>query len=244
LPSPRTLGYRSRARVAVCETAIGFRGASSRNVIDVERCAVLDSDTQQALDDLRRSAHSDVGTRDVEIRGFGGQAAGLRVGVGAFFQANGALWDSWAQTVAAACGEAERIVELYAGVGFYTVHLASRFKRVIAVERARSASDLRYNTDAEVIQMSAEHFCLTQLAGLAPDVVLLNPPRTGCDPVVIDALRSAVPQRTVYVSCDPATLARDIARLGDAFHVSRVVAIDALPQTHHVESLTVLSTNE
>ena len=88
--------------------------------------------------------------------------------------------------------------------------------------------------------MSAESFAITRLPDLAPDLILLNPPRTGCDPVVVDALRKRMPRRIVYVSCDPATLARDLGALDRDFIVRRVVAIDALPQTSNVESLLVL----
>ena len=239
LASPRAFAYRARARIAVSGNAIGFRAARSHEVIDVERCAVLDPATQKELDALRRG-RPEPGT-EVEIRGFGSQALGLRVGRASFFQANGALWNAWADVVLEACGEGEVVVELYAGVGFYTVRLESRFKQVIAVERARSARDLGHNTrHARVLRSSAEHFATTELAACAPDVVLLNPPRAGCDVAVIDALRDSEPPRIVYVSCDPATLARDVKRLGERFVVSRAVAIDALPQTPHVESMLVL----
>ncbi len=111
------------------------------------------------------------------------------------------------------------------------------------MERGDAARDLRENTRAQVHQLPAELFAPSELAALAPDVVLLNPPRTGCAEIVIDALRDAAPRRIVYVSCDPATLARDLARLNPSsggYRVSRVVGIDALPQTHHVEAIVVL----
>jgi 23S rRNA (uracil1939-C5)-methyltransferase len=241
LASPAPFGYRARARVACQDGRVGFRAAGSRDVVDVSECVVLDPATQRELARLRRTPPTAGG--EIEIRGFGGEAAGLRVGPGAFFQANGLLWDIWQRTVADACGEGELAVELYAGVGFYTAALARTFKRVIAVERSRSAGDLRHNTSAEVHQTSAERFAITRLPDLAPDVVLLNPPRTGCDAIVVDAVRSRMPRRIVYVSCDPATLARDVSRLEHDFIVRRVVAIDALPQTSGVESLLVLDSH-
>ncbi len=237
LPSPRAYGYRARARMACSEGAVGFRARRSHEVVDVERCMVLDEDTQRELEALRRDPPSQ-GER--EIRGFGSSALGLQVGRGSFFQANAALWERWAELVAGACGEGDLVVELYAGVGFYTVRLERGFERVIAVERARSGGDLRHNTGADVHQTSAERFAMTQLPELAPDVVLLNPPRSGCDPTVIDALGRTSARRIVYVSCDPATLARDLAPLLASHLVRRIVAIDALPQTHGVESMVVL----
>lgn len=238
IPSPRALGYRARAKVAFENGRVGFRAARSREVVDVERCAVLDGATQRELAALRASRPA--GTGEMELRGFGSRAAGLRVGPGAFFQANAPLWESWRNAVVDACGEGELLVELYAGVGFYTVGLEPRFERVIAVERGRAAHDLRQNTRASVRHGSAESFALGELAELTPQVVLLNPPREGCDKMVLDAVCRALPQRVVYVSCEPATLSRDLTRFSDGYHLMRIICIDALPQTHHVETVAVL----
>lgn len=238
LPSPHALGYRSRARVAVGPDAIGFRAAGAHDVIDVERCPVLDDATQAELDALRRAPPE--GEGEVELRGFEDRALDLRVSPRSFLQPNAALWRGFSDLVSEACGSGELAVELYAGVGFFTVGLESSFRRVVAVERSPSARDLRHNSNARVVQTAAEVFAVRELGELAPDLVLVNPPRAGCDKVVIDALQKLRPPRLVYVSCDPSTLARDIALLGDAFELRRVVAVDALPQTHHVESVVVL----
>jgi tRNA/tmRNA/rRNA uracil-C5-methylase (TrmA/RlmC/RlmD family) len=71
-------------------------------------------------------------------------------------------------------------------------------------------------------------------------IVVTNPPRTGMDERVTDGLRDRRPRRIVYISCDPATLARDIRRLGNGYRVEGVEAFDLFPQTAHVESVTVL----
>ena len=122
--------------------------------------------------------------------------------------------------------------------------LGRGFSRVVAVERGTAAADLRVNTGAEVHHSLAERFCMTQLPELAPDLVLLNPPRAGCDAAVIDAIGRVAPRRIVYVSCNPSTLARDVARLGAGYDVARAVAVDALPQTHHVESFIILASRD
>ena len=244
LPSPLELGYRARARVSIAQAAIGFHMRRSNRVVDVEHCAVLDAMTQRALDRLRTDPASEsaerVGSDQAEIRGFGHEALGLRVSRGSFFQANGAIWPQWRDAVAEACGRGVSLVELYAGVGFYTRALESRFERVVAVERAASVADLRVNTKAQVVHKSAEAFAVEELSALSPEVVLLNPPRTGCDSLVIEAIRHSGARRVVYVSCDPPTLARDLSRLGDRYHLRRLVVVDAMPQTHHVELFAIL----
>lgn len=244
LEAPEPLGYRARATLAYDGARLGFRAAGSHEIVDVEHCLVLDAPTQAALGALR--AQRPPGAGQVEIRGFGssvqvGQRS-YRVSPGSFFQANRPLWEAWLAAVLDACGEGGLAVELYAGVGFYTVGLCERFERVIAVERSRAARDLARNVPGRVCveHASAERFALAKLSGLTPDLVLLNPPRTGCDRSVSDAIVRALPERVVYVSCDPSTLARDLSRLTSAFCVKRLCVMNALPQTHHVETICVL----
>jgi 23S rRNA (uracil1939-C5)-methyltransferase len=237
LRSPRALGYRARARVAHGGGRIGFRARRSSEIVDVERCAVLVPEAQRELERLRAAPPAGEGER--EIRGFDARAAGLDVRAQAFFQANAALWEAWPQQVGELCGTGELALELYAGVGFFTVQLERRFARVVAVEGAPSALDLARNTRAEVFHMSVERFARSELAKQRPDVVLLNPPRGGCAHDVVERLRGCAP-RLVYVSCDPATLARDLAKLGGVYRVARLIAVDAFPQTHHVEAIAML----
>jgi 23S rRNA (uracil1939-C5)-methyltransferase len=241
LDSPRALGYRARARVAHEAGRVGFRERASHRVVDVEHCLVLDAATQAQLEALR--AQPPAGRGELEIRGFGArapeEALGLRVAPGAFFQANSSLWQRWLALVAELAGAGGLAVELYAGVGFYTAVIERTFARVIAVERSRAARDLSRNTRAEVFELPAEDWAKA-LHGLEPDLVLLNPPRIGCDARVAAAIGRSRARRIVYVSCDPATLARDLARFGDTFRLARLVLIDALPQTHHVECAALL----
>jgi 23S rRNA (uracil1939-C5)-methyltransferase len=74
----------------------------------------------------------------------------------------------------------------------------------------------------------------------APALVLTNPPRGGMAPTVVDAIAARAPARLVYVSCDPATLARDLVRLGDGWRLAHVRAFDLFPQTAHVETVAVM----
>jgi 23S rRNA (uracil1939-C5)-methyltransferase len=244
IAAPEPFGYRARARVAYAAGRVGFRAAGSHEIVDVERCLVLDEATQAALGALRSNPPAGAGR--VEIRGFGSsvRVAGrsYRVGPGAFFQANRPLWDAWLAAVLAACGAGGVAVELYAGVGFYTAGLADRFDRVIAVERSRAARDLARNVPhrVRVEHASAESFATAKLSALTPDLVLLNPPRAGCHRSVSDAIGGARPERIVYVSCEPSTLARDLSRLTSAFRVKRVCVMNALPQTQHVETICTL----
>ena len=242
VPSPVAFHYRSRARIAYAQRRVGFRARASHEVVDIETCAVLDAATETELSRVR--ARPPRGEGELEIRGYGSllELGGSRLAVGtsAFFQANRPLWERWRGLVVEACGAGERACELYCGVGFYTQGLVQRFVRVVGVERSPAARDACKNARTDVFEAACEDWAPRELGAFAPDLVLLNPPRSGCHQMVSDAIRSARPKRVVYVSCEASTLARDIARLGRAFRITRVWVLDALPQTHHVEVIAVL----
>lgn len=181
----------------------------------------------------------------------------LRVGGRSFVQGNALLWDALVESVRAAAGlEAEayastprRFVELYCGVGFFTLPLARSGAQGTALESDPHAlADLRHNLDraglasrVDVLAgaVEARGDLRERLAGA--DVVLLDPPRAGLAEPVRAALRAAAPPRIVYVSCDPATLARDVAALVEGgYRLASIRAFDLFPQTPHVESVAVL----
>lgn len=128
--------------------------------------------------------------------------------------------------------------DLYAGIGETTAALVGAGASVESVE-----SDQRAVAEAEARGPAAKRHtgrAERVVARLdAPDLVITNPPRTGMDERVTAALGSAAPRRIVYISCDPATLARDLTRLPD-FRLRSVVAFDLFPQTAHVETVAVL----
>ncbi len=138
-------------------------------------------------------------------------------------------------------------VELYAGAGLLTVGLAERFERVVAVEGdAAAVGDLRANLaeagldGVEVLAESVER-ALAGLAGRSPDLLLLDPPRSGLARGSADALAAVGAERIVYLSCDPATLARDLAALcALGYRLDALEGIDLFPQTPHVEALATL----
>ncbi len=139
----------------------------------------------------------------------------------------------------------ELLVDAYAGVGTFAVLLAPFVLRVIAIEESPAAvRDARANAEGianlEVRQGRTE----TVLATMEerPHAVILDPPRTGCHPEALQALGQLAPRRVAYVSCDPASLARDLDILArGGFQVEEVQPVDMFPQTHHVECIASLS---
>ncbi|MBN1193576.1 MAG: 23S rRNA (uracil(1939)-C(5))-methyltransferase RlmD [Coriobacteriia bacterium] len=138
----------------------------------------------------------------------------------------------------------QRVADLYAGAGTFTLPVARAAGDAVAVESSRFAlSDLRHNLDlaeldADIVPGDAA-YALPGLGHL--DAALIDPPRAGLSDKAMLVLEAARIQRIVYVSCDPATLARDVARLATAgYRAIRFVPIDLFPQTHHVETVALL----
>lgn len=133
------------------------------------------------------------------------------------------------------------VVDAYAGTGDTAVRFAAAGARVTAIELDREAAALAASRLAApstvVVGKVEEHLAAT----LPADVVVINPPRTGVDPRVTDALERArpAPRAVIYVSCDPATLARDLARM-PGYRVRDAIAFDMFPQTAHVETVCEL----
>jgi len=162
----------------------------------------------------------------------------------AFEQVNADVADALrAAVLDAVPGEARRVLDLYAGAGDVALALARRGAEVTSVEaddaavrlaegRARAAG-LAVRAVADLVERQIE-------ALLPADAVAVNPPRTGMAAEVSAALARRSPERLVYVSCDPATLARDLARLGAAPDRLQLRCFDMFPQTSHVETLAVL----
>ena len=140
----------------------------------------------------------------------------------------------------------ETVVDAYAGVATFAVLISDHVKRAIAIEESASALvDARVNvagvSNVELWQARTEDV----LAGLVEegvDAIILDPPRAGCMPGTIKALLESPPKRIVYVSCEPETLARDLAMLtAGPFMLDSVMPVDMFPQTHHIESVSILT---
>lgn len=183
------------------------------------------------------------GRRDATVRWMGET---LVVGAGAFLQVNREAAEPLHRAVLERLRPAagRRVVDGYAGLGTVGRALARDGAEVTAVELdpeavagARAGAPERFR----VVRGRVED----ELPGLLPaDAVLVNPPRTGLHERVPEALLAAPPDRIVYVSCDPATLARDRTRLAPGFRLTELRAFDLFPQTAHVESLAVFDADE
>jgi 23S rRNA (uracil1939-C5)-methyltransferase len=312
-PAPNQWRYRSRAQWQYDSVRhrLGYFESVSRNVCDVAECAVLVPELQQSLETLRhemsegllpddaRYFRAVVGEEEVSVAsGVRGATEGkigdisrsingetYYLNAESFFQAN---VDLAPQLIEAAIGDAsgDTAIELYSGVGLFTLPLSRRFKRVIAVEenpdaasfarenlaqaglknvemvtsdvaawiesdlerggkaqRRRRSGSSSHNASQSLDETQTEgHIQSAVTAGaLRIDFLLLDPPRVGAESRVIDGILQLNPKQICYVSCDPATLARDLRKIiAGGYSLDSLSAFDMFPQTHHVETIAQL----
>lgn len=169
----------------------------------------------------------------------------FRVSAGTFFQVNTPVAELMVEAVLAVLPQKKdlTILEVYCGAGLFSAFLASRAERLVAIEASTSAcNDFIFNLDefenVELYEASAE--VVIPALKIKPDLVLVDPPRSGLDRTVLQGILSMAASEIVYVSCDPATLARDARYLADGgYLLSQVTPFDMFPQTYHIESISI-----
>jgi len=253
----RLLGYYERGSHRVCDVAdcpvaappVNERLLRLRELLvegrlpEVAEFEAVAGDEGVALD-----PSVEPGDEREQVRRIGGET--YRFDAGCFFQINHALL---APLVAEGLRGTEEggdtALDLYSGVGLFALPLARRFRRVVAVEGnpAATAYARRNLSDATLpnarVETSAVGDWLARHAGELgrADFVLLDPPRAGAEPEAVRGLIGLKPTHISYVSCDPATLARDLRALLDAgYRLDSLRAFDMFPQTHHVETVVHL----
>jgi 23S rRNA (uracil1939-C5)-methyltransferase len=272
VPSENEWHYRSRAEFQIDhqEKAVGYFAANSHRVVDVEESPVLTLDVQALLTTLRddvqaglvpksnreyRAVTGDLGSvleptntprsRPV-FREVGGEE--FRYTAECFFQANIPVAEAMLEEVTRIANEAESdeglALDLYCGVGLFTIPLARRFKRVVAVESFKVAADFAEENatnaglkNVRTVTAPVEHWIAGDRSPLGRiGLVVFDPPRTGSGKTAMEALAKLRPAHLAAVSCDPATFARDIKVLIDhGYELTSVTGFDMFPQTHHVE---------
>ena len=170
----------------------------------------------------------------------------FRIRPSSFFQTNTAQAEKMVQMVVKGLASSRTVVDAYCGVGTFALVLARHVEKVIAIEESASAiKDAQWNlrevSNVDILKGKVEDVLPTLAEQI--DGLVIDPPRAGCQKVVLDALVQHPVARVVYVSCEPATLARDLhilCHLQSAYHLHSVQPLDMFPQTAHIESVAIL----
>ncbi len=255
---PQPYGYRNRIMIRSQWDKfkqglnIGFIRADNRLVVDIEECRIAEPALNEQIKRVRAHPPPKGGIK-VVLRI---PPEGWEVPPDSFFQNNFFLLPKLVEVVRDCLQRsgARYLADVYCGVGFFSLELGSFVERFVGVEldgmairAARRNAAARGRTNGEFVAGTAEELLPQWLARfpLEATTVLLDPPRKGCQIETLELLRRVQPRQIVYVSCDPATMARDLNVLcaEDVFQLTRVVPLDMFPQTSHVESVADLRCN-
>ncbi|HPL62137.1 MAG TPA: class I SAM-dependent RNA methyltransferase [Syntrophales bacterium] len=271
IPSPRSYGYRCKAEFHLgmqCGYSAGFMDTSGFRLVDIERCEIVDESINENYRIFRSTlpgrekagngseifwsgipfetsgSRPDRVAREVKKRVLAAPYYG-------FFQANSLLTERLVDSVLEMSGEERNgnVLDCYCGSGLFTVFLAEKAKKIYGIETDPEAAecaranleDAGFSRDSVLEGMVEEKAGELADRGFSPDVIILDPPRTGCAGSALTAITELEPEKIVYVSCDPATQARDISLLaGRGYRLELLRPIDMFPQTKHIETIAVL----
>jgi len=255
LPCPAPYGYRNRIMIRsqwngpAKKLVVGFVRTDNKFVEDIEECRIAEPALNEQIKQVRANPPPKGGIK-VVLRV---QPENWVVPRDSFFQNNFFLLPELVATVRGflAAGGARHLIDLYCGVGFFGIAAAdvvASFTGVeydqLAITAAKQNAAARKVANGTFIAAKAEAAMpeLLQQFPAGETAVLLDPPRKGCWPELLELLRQSRPAQIIYVSCHPATMARDLNILcGDGvFELARVQPLDMFPQTQHVECVADL----
>jgi tRNA/tmRNA/rRNA uracil-C5-methylase (TrmA/RlmC/RlmD family) len=255
LPCPSPYGYRNRIMIRsqwngpAKKLEIGFIRADNHFVEDIEACKIAEPALNEQIRLVRANPPPKGGIK-VVLRV---QAENWVVPPDSFFQNNFFLLPRLVETVREflQAGGSRHLIDLYCGVGFFGIETADVVESFVGVEydqlaikAARQNAAVRKIGNGEFISAKVEDALpgLLQKFSAEKTAVILDPPRKGCWPATLELLRQTGPAQIIYVSCHPATMARDLNILcGDGvFELVRVQPLDMFPQTQHVECVADL----
>src|SRR4029453_5083648 len=250
IPSPKQYGYRNRITVHVQDGVIGFFRRDSHRLIDIEHCPISCDEVNRTLTELRRRNPRD---GHYTLRA----SPGRRV----FSQTNDEVADALRDLILDLVPpNKDLLVDAYCGAGFFAKALLSKFERVVGIDWDRFAiaaakedatkkeTYIAGDVEEELKQVGAVHPNRTpaddidrgRLRSIAPTTIIVDPPATGLSANVRRSILDIAPATLLYVSCNPATLARDLKELHGKFTINSVTPLDMFPQTAEIEALAHL----
>ncbi len=246
IPSPSSYRYRNRITVHAQDGVVGFFRRESHRLIDIEICPIARPEVNDALVDLRSRRVRD-----------GHYTLRAEPGPRVFSQANDAVADALRALIARLIPSGqELLVDAYCGAGFFAKTLLEKFERIIgidwdkfAIEAARENATTKETYITGNIEEELRHALagavdraargpLGSTAPTSPNkkiTLIVDPPASGLSAGTRRVIVDLAPATLIYVSCNPATLARDLKELGDKFKIESVTPLDMFPQTAEIE---------
>jgi 23S rRNA (uracil1939-C5)-methyltransferase len=229
---PTHYGFRNRITVHSAGGKIGLFAKNSRSVVDIENCAIALPEVNSELRKLRSAGLTEGKHKTLRAPGV----------PSTFTQTNEYMARQLLEYVAAQV-TGEVLIDAYCGSGFFGRVLAGHQQQVIGIDwNAAAIEAARESAKSNELYVTADVADVIEslLVEYRPQTIILDPSADGLDDRVSGALSAAPPERIIYVSCNPATLARDLARLRNEFQISVVQPFDMFPQTAEIETAAVL----
>ncbi|MCF7729135.1 MAG: TRAM domain-containing protein [Chthoniobacterales bacterium] len=238
IPSPEPFRYRNRITVHVRKGVLGFFKEKGSDVIEIQNCCIASDEVNQSLVKLKAQRPQD-----------GDYLLGEKERYGGFRQVNNEVAKILLHEMKRYAGTGEVLIDAYCGAGFFSHALAPLFSKVIGIERSQGSIILARQDAAsheKFEEGSVEEMLSKQLqeASLLDATLILDPPSEGLSELVIQSILSFPPTKIVYVSCNPATLARDIKRLSLHYKLQESTPLDMFPQTAEIESINLLTRHD
>ncbi len=235
IPSPRDYAYRNRITVHAENGVVGYYRRDSHRLIDIERCPIAMDEVNRELTDLRSHEVPD-----------GHYTLRARSGPRVFSQTNDGVADALRRLIVESIpANQELLVDAFCGAGFFTKDLLDKFERVIGIDWDRFAiTAAKENATGKETYIAgnveAELYAALQKCGLEKTSVIVDPPAVGLSRQLRKTIVDLAPANFFYVSCNPATLARDLGDLQSRFEIESVTPLDMFPQTAEIEVFSQL----
>lgn len=256
--SEKQFNYRNKATFHIENKKIGFFQEKTNTVIPIEKCLLLDPVINAKLKDIPLTRH------EVSIRSNGNDIVyndtdellyvignlKFHVSLASFFQVNSVVTPLLYEKVLAYLepNRNDTVIDLYCGTGTIGIFVSSHVKKVIGIEINKQAiKNAKRNKETNGINnidfLCGDAATMTKKLTCA-NAVIVDPPRSGLDHATVNILLDLAPERIIYVSCEPMTLARDLKYLAEKYDIIEITPFDMFPNTYHVECVVKLEKKE
>ena len=223
-------GYRNRITVHAQDGVIGFFRRDSHRLIDIERCPISRDEVNRALTELREQPHVRDGHYTLRA------SSGARV----FSQTNEAVANALCHLIVDLVPANQKLlIDAYCGAGFFAKALLDKFERIIGIDWDKFAIDAaKQEATAKETYIAGDmdlELASIELEERERTILIIDPPAVGLSLAVRNAIGDLAPATLIYVSCNPATLARDLKELRGKFTINSVTPLDMFPQTAEIE---------
>jgi 23S rRNA (uracil1939-C5)-methyltransferase len=236
VPSPSPYGYRNRITVHAQDDVVGFYRRDVHRLMDIAQCPIAMPEVNAALTQLRATRPRD-----------GHYSLRAHSGPRVFAQTNDGVADALADFIATVLADNNGLlIDAFCGAGFFTKRLASKFERVIGIDWDRFAIDAarkgaQPNETYIAGDVAVELRQALRSSNAILSALIVDPPATGLSGEMRHTILDSPPRTMIYVSCNPPTLARDLAELQARFSVVSITPFDMFPQTAEIEAVAHLN---